>query len=695
MVNRAEAPSRVSQPHQSTPPLPRARVACKACNARRVKCDAGPGQPCWHCRMRNSPCELIESRRGKYVRRKKAARLDQQVHEQPQEPASESPGPVACTTESLGALNNQQEGHPALLATTADAQSTTEDQLSPALPDSARGSLEESTGLTYTIEVDYTPTDGPTERLKVHYPIPAAVADRSTFSQAHSAGEAVSLIHPLFTPSRHVADALIYAFFTIIHPAYPVYDRKSFMQSYLEGNASALVLQTIFFVGFTVCPDTIIQESGYSDRTTARKTHYLHAKRLYDSDHEQDPLKGVASLLLFGFWWFGPEDQKDTCYWVGCATNVAQGLRMHRASPCGMRQEDRSLRKRIWWSIYTRDRHTAAAFGRPCRIRDEDCDIEPLTEEDFQFDSDCGQTLIPAQRDFHVSYVIEMSKLAVILGDILIGDFSPRRPALEKFETRTLADRLAEWEAHLPDTLRRPTPDGSLGATFWATMLYISYHNYHILLFRPKSIEIISSTEIERDARARTAADSLTRLAEDLLATGTIRSGQIHLVPAFFGALSVHTIVMCRKDRIRQKLAENKSRQCLLALSELSHSWPVRIWFARALVNLMRRLTGRGESIVSISSSIERDNRDLAEPGPRRSPCPSRQAAPIFFLDHAYNAHIHDHPAQMPEPLIYDSVLAGYLDNTFDPDLQLYNSLEPLLPLSVEDFTTYPSGHSS
>lgn len=50
-----------------SPLLRRARVDCKACNARRVNCDAAEGQPCWHCRTRQTSCELIQSRRGKYV----------------------------------------------------------------------------------------------------------------------------------------------------------------------------------------------------------------------------------------------------------------------------------------------------------------------------------------------------------------------------------------------------------------------------------------------------------------------------------------------------------------------------------------------------------------------------------------------------------------------------------------------------
>ena len=55
------------------------------------------------------------------------------------------------------------------------------------------------------------------------------------------------------------------------------------------------------------------------------------------------------------------------------------------------------------------------------------------------------------------------------------------------------------------------------------------YSNYHVLLFRPRAIENLSPAETERDIRARTAADSITRLAEDLLAACTIRSAQVHL----------------------------------------------------------------------------------------------------------------------------------------------------------------------
>lgn len=190
--------------------------------------------------------------------------------------------------------------------------------------------LGESVGLSYVVEVVYSPKGGSTEPLKVHYPIPASIADRPDANHASHVEEPVSLQEAFRMPSCDVADQLVQAFFHKLHPAYPVFDRQKFTRQYRQGQASPLVLQTIFFLGFTIGSDELVHAAGYRDRATARKTHYLRAKALYDADYENDRMNLVAVLLLFGFWWAGPEDQKDACFWVGCATTFAQSLGMHR-----------------------------------------------------------------------------------------------------------------------------------------------------------------------------------------------------------------------------------------------------------------------------------------------------------------------------------------------------------------------------
>ncbi|CAG8196969.1 unnamed protein product [Penicillium salamii] len=321
-----------------TPTLRRTRVACKACNQRRVKCDAGEGQPCWHCRIRQTPCELIESRRGKYTRRKEGHRKSPRASKHPKTPRAtsirgnrESPN-VADASDRANTLDtndgatrlepsHEGEGPP------QHSQPPQSDQINPILRPQHLG----DSSLSYTVEVVYSPKGGSSEPLKVRYPIPASISNRAAPSHETEVKEPVSLQEALELPPKDIADQLVRTFFEIIHPAYPVFDRKKFASSYSQNQASPLVLHTIFLLGFTIGSESLVQEAGYSSRATARRKHYLRAKALYDADYDNDRSNVVACLLLLGFWWAGPEDQKDTCYWVGCATNVAQSTGMHRS----------------------------------------------------------------------------------------------------------------------------------------------------------------------------------------------------------------------------------------------------------------------------------------------------------------------------------------------------------------------------
>jgi hypothetical protein len=62
-----------------------------------------------------------------------------------------------------------------------------------------------------------------------------------------------------------------------------------------------------------------------------------------------------------------------------------------------------------------------------------------------------------------------------IEGEILLGEFSPRRHLLVGYDVEVLAGKLADWESQLPHEMRVTPPDNSLGAPFWAAMLQASY----------------------------------------------------------------------------------------------------------------------------------------------------------------------------------------------------------------------------
>ncbi|RKL03643.1 hypothetical protein BFJ68_g11387 [Fusarium oxysporum] len=621
-----------------------ARVACKACHARRVKCDAADGQPCWHCRTRDVTCELIDSKRGKYARRSTAQRVSRR--QQAQSPVDQHDtmhDSIAIITPQSNENSQYQEHSQPVPSNIAQNNEPGSQQQSLSGNDKSYF-LGDSSSLSYIVEMICSPRGGVSEPVKVHYPIPASIADRAIIPTRPQV-EPLRVQDALTMPPKEISDRLVYTFFEIIHPPYPVLDRRAFSELYRQGKASPMLLHAMFLVTFILCDEGLIQAAGFSDRTAARKHHYLRAKTLYDVDHETDRNVLTAAIFLLGFWWNGPDDQKDSWFWLGCATSCAQSLGMYRSTVASrLSPEKRALRKRIWWSIYTRDRHTAACLGKPCRIRDEDCDIEPLTEEDFYFDDDHNDPLITRQEEHHTALAIEMAKAAEILGDIVIAEYSPRRPDLEQYKPDRLKQRLEQWEAQLPKCMQRAQLDETLGPAFWATQLHMAYH-----------------------------------------------------VPAVFGALSIHTLVICRKDPIRRQLAGNKSRQCILALSELAKHWPVGLWIMRFFGNLMRRLTGQGSavsagSIVDVTSRIANCNRNedstLTEVSRVTSQTLAENGGP--FTD-ATNAQVagavmetNDLFQQPADQFSFDNFWA---EDTIDVDLLLQHGLCPLLP---GNFGTFP-----
>ncbi|RDL35491.1 uncharacterized protein BP5553_07422 [Venustampulla echinocandica] len=401
------------------------------------------------------------------------------------------------------------------------ADASPEQQTSEAYRESGRTFyLGEAFSLAFVVKTVCSPSGDNTE-ARVHYPIPKSVDDtaRNVSHQKSLIPEELTLLRAKGAydlPPKDVSEKLILAFFESFHPAYQVFDRGEIAALYEQGRLSFLVLQTIYFIASTVCNNDLLRAARFNNRSQAQTTFYLRAKSLYDFDQERDKVRLTAVLFLFGFWWQGPEDQKDTWHWLGAAISLAQTLGMHRSTVrSGLSPTHRSLWKRIWWSIYVRDRHTAAALGWPARIQDEDCDVEPLE----------------------------------------LLDFAPRR-------------RIAR-----------------------------TYFNCQILLHRPRAISVESPTAIKRTPSQEsplTLQPGSQRICYQLGRSDT--ANFIWYLPFLLPFLSTQSLSDQRirpKDPIRSQLAENKSRQCMLALSELFKSWPVGGWILQLFINLLKRLTGR------------------------------------------------------------------------------------------------------
>jgi hypothetical protein len=227
-----------------------------------------------------------------------------------------------------------EEGSEMLYARMADA--STEQTITESYRDSGRTFyLGEAFSLAFVVKTVCSPS-GDTTEDRVHYPIPRSVDDsaRNVFEETTLRPEQIVMLQAqgAYTlPSRNIGERLFLTFFESFYPAYPVFDRSEIIESYENGRLSFLMLQTIYYIAATLCDEALLQEAGFINRYQALITYYVRAKALYDADDERDKVKLTAVLFLLGFWWKGPEDQKDSWHWLGASISLAQTLGMHRS----------------------------------------------------------------------------------------------------------------------------------------------------------------------------------------------------------------------------------------------------------------------------------------------------------------------------------------------------------------------------
>lgn len=273
------------------------------------------------------------------------------------------------------------------------------------------------------------------------------------------------------------------AYFAWFHPCFPVVDRADIASRLSTMNISPLLLQAMLLVSSTYCDESTISSMGFRCRFHAKSSFYNRARLLFDADWEKDQLTVLQSLFLMSFWRGGRSNMRDVRYWLGTTINLAQTFGLHRSTRFTTRDSKvASLRKRIWWSIYVRERQAAASLGLPSRIRDEDCDIEMITPDDLAFDIDNNRdTAFGNFQADHIVYVTKMVEIARILGRIIDIHFVPGRMPSTREDVQQLKDSLEQWRATLPEHMQTALePEQS---SVWTHLIHLAYKFASLLFF--------------------------------------------------------------------------------------------------------------------------------------------------------------------------------------------------------------------
>ncbi|KAF5230905.1 hypothetical protein FANTH_13636 [Fusarium anthophilum] len=461
----------------------------------------------------------------------------------------------------------------------------------------------------------------PQQKAQLHFPI------HDTPQSASEHDYPANIEHLSAAASRYLQDegaltlpdmqgcmSTLQAYFTWFHPCFPILDRVEFSRKLAASQASYLLLQCMLFIGAAYCDDATITSMGFSNRAEAKSLLYTRARLLFHADWEKDRLTLIQSLFLLSFWRGGPSDVRDVRYWLGVVIGVAESHGLHRSTRFVTSDPSNArIRKRIWWSIYVRERQSAASLGLPSRIRDDDCDVEPLAVSDLETEvtSPDGSQFGSCKPE-HVNYAINMVNLAQILGRVVDLHFAPGQQASTPEQLRAVDDALQSWKEGLPEEMNRGVEDGT--ASVWGYLLHLAYNHLRILIHRHNFIKQDESDSSGQIVVA--AATKICRIAEDMLAQGTLRYGQMHSVTSLFAALCIHTISIKQKEHdVSRRIAENRAQMCLLGLQEIQKYWRINnnvldLFLQYLDVSIAQRLHGASGTL-----STANPNSGLLAPG--------------------------------------------------------------------------------
>ncbi|KAE8373823.1 fungal-specific transcription factor domain-containing protein [Aspergillus bertholletiae] len=413
-------------------------------------------------------------------------------------------------------------------------------------------------------------------------------------------------------PPKAVQDTLVDVFFKWVAPILPVVDRHDFMRHYgdAENPPSILLLQAMLMVASR---HSISQQSS-NKYTVSPRMFYKKAKALYDAGYESNPITIIQAVVLLGVYWEGPDDliESGIFYWSRLGIALAQELGLHENERyTGLQPSERGLRKRIWWTLYTRDRSVAAAFGRPLHINPYDCTVEPVTECDFvEYDRNVPSDVTDAvQARFFMEYV----KLCQLMDLGLCMNLSARATQDARSAGAAQCELgLNEWLVSCPPELQwRQTRHTFLSAILFSTF-YTIVCQLHLLRAPYSSKESQSS--------AFHAASTIISILETLLSHNELQYSPTvvicHAVTSFVTLKhQMDASLPSLLHGIRLKLESN-----LELLEVLAKTWPIATLF----LEFFRSITTSDQFNKLLSVAVEEchkralgDEPDNPEP-PRR-----------------------------------------------------------------------------
>ncbi|RMJ18210.1 hypothetical protein BHE90_007229 [Fusarium euwallaceae] len=303
-------------------------------------------------------------------------------------------------------------------------------------------------------------------------------------------------------PLRPIQEEFIHQYFLYIHPCYPLMDEGEFWAMYLdrdrrrgrEKTMSLLLLQAMLFASSAFVSPAVLKNAGYSGVKVARGIFYRRAKLLFDFGVESDPFTKAQAALLLTFQFSAAEPHAGSL-WLSTGIQNAIVAQTHTFQAPGSTTALKRRNKRLWWSLYWRDRVLTLGLRKPLQITPSSFNVQLdlLTQDDMIDESHHSFVYDPKTKRHLTDILTFQCRLAILLTEVLAltygpGSFDPTY-SLDHFEAtlsqmRTARARLARWKEDAEAAFYVFLGDGHThrSLTLFSSLIYIYAYAAQIAL---------------------------------------------------------------------------------------------------------------------------------------------------------------------------------------------------------------------
>ncbi|KIW33032.1 uncharacterized protein PV07_04534 [Cladophialophora immunda] len=411
-------------------------------------------------------------------------------------------------------------------------------------------------------------------------------------------------------PQGTLRQTLLRNFLQRCRPWMPLVN-DSDLEKFDSKNKDTLLVTSMLVAGSIVSSTPQAAEQG--------QKCYQRAKVLFYTNAEQNHLHALMATILLQ--WLNPSGPEhvsidSSSFWLRISVALAHQLGLHREPD--PRMADAKLRRRIWWTLVSRDNLIAASHGRPRAVNAEDSNVRPLRMDDF--DADDEDALL----------FMHFVQITSILGD-MTEEY--RRGTLSDRKKIDFEDTLRRWLKAVPPSLRLYNPETKRlnEYNFKSRQLHTIYFTSLIILFRhdkrdqpPSPVSLL-------------AASFVSGIFEEYLTWEDVS----HLAVTSIFYLMVAALLQLSYQRF-PSLATHRTEEIEIirsSLNEFKKRFPSGLGAERVVNQMMKHSTTLPETAQSVRIALSPDQEEFFAPfGPElcrkwRLVVESPAAAPLEGLE--------------------------------------------------------------